>query len=289
MADLDIQSVLKSGLNENLDGNHLRNRYKDSRYLKIVRFWLTVSGLWKNSSDRSRNIPVNCVILSTMLVGFFGTAYELFFVSENINAGMEILMTVCLIGHSISTYTVLMWRQPTILKMLAIVESRFDEFSQIQLEHSKLQYRAEKTSAVWSVMISVIIFSVHTSSVVYSKGLLVYLPLANRTLLLPITVPFQLSESTYYLIFTLELLCMVCEAITHISSITLCTGFINILCSEFSVLGKSFSRMSEIVRRDASLCQGTKEVPKHHPEAHLDHHAALLLNIFVDHHLLLLQ
>lgn len=257
--------------------------------MSIARFWLKVSGLWKSPSDRSRNVPVNCVILSMMLLGFSGTFYELFFVSENINSGMEVLMTVFLIGHSISTYVVLMWKQPTILKMLAIVESRFDDFSHIHLEHSEFQQEAENRNAVWSVMISVIIFSVHTSSVVVSKGVLVYLPLKDRSLLLPITMPFALTNFTYYLVFILELVCMVCEAITHISSITLCTGFINILCSEFTVLGKSFRGMSEIVRRDASSCRGTEVAPKHTPEAHLDHHAHTLLKTFVDHHLLLLQ
>lgn len=251
---------------------------RSSRYMKILTFWLTVSGLWKHKSNRTRNKPVNVIIFSMMFMGFTGTFYELFN-SKNINSSMEVLMTVFLIGHSISTYLVLIWKQPYILKLLSIVECRFDSFSLVHLEHSRIQDSAETSNAIWSVMISVIIFSVHTSSVVVSKGLLFHLPLEERALLLPITIPFRLTEWTFYLIYILELVCMVCEAITHITSITLCTGFINILCAEFSVLGQSFRLLPDILRRKVGLA--------HRPEVE-DLHANDILNSFVDHHIMLL-
>lgn len=257
--------------------------------MMIVTFCLRVSGLWKSSGERTLNLPVILTVLLPMFVGMVGTVHQLLFVPQDLYARTEVLMNVTLIGHSISTFIVLIWKQKTIMRMLSLVECKFNGFCKVQKLTSEYWDNAEKKNAILVVSISVIIFSVHLSFIGVSKVFWVYSPAEEKSLLFPITVPLQMSNPVYYSVYCLELVVTLCEAVVHITSITLCTGFINLLCAEFAVLGLAYRSTMSLARQHALLCPGLELPPDCLPEEHLNYHADVLFRDYITHHTLLIR
>lgn len=259
-----------------------------SWYMSIVRFCLSWSGLWINSEVQELNTIWISVILVFLILGFLGSLHQLLLVPQDISGGTEVLMNVSLIGHSVFTYLVLIWKRPTIMRMLALVESNFNNFTDTLGMKNVDKRSAERFNVVIVVTVSIIIFSVHLSFVGVSNVFWIDVPLKNKTLLFPISVPLEMTEAAYYLVFVLELLVTFFEAVVHITSITVCTGFINLLCAELMILGRTFRLLPSIARHRACSCETPCQPDPWTPKAHLDLHANSLLNSFLDHHTLLI-
>lgn len=252
--------------------------------MKIVRFWLYVSGLWRGPENRNLNIIWSSVMLLVLTFGFLGTLHQLLFVPQDFAGGTEVLMNVSLIGHSIFTYLVLIRKRTTIMRMMALVENNFNNFTFTLGMKNTFKRNAEEFNVILVATVCVIIFSVHLSFIVVSKAFWIDVPLMNKTLLFPITVPLEMTTTVYYSVFILELLVTFFEAVVHITSITLCTGFINLLCAELRSLGWAFRHLSPIARYQ--ICTFGPEA--YIPPAHLKLHAINLLKNLVDHHRLLI-
>ncbi|XP_046666380.1 odorant receptor 10a-like [Homalodisca vitripennis] len=262
---------------------------RDSVYMRIAKFCLTISGLWKGPEDRTLNKPVVAGIVGFLCLGLLGTLHQLLFIPQDIYKGTEALMHITLLGYSLSTYIILIWKQKTILKMLTLVETNFNDFGKTYIKHNKHQIVAEKNNAVLVITISVIIFSVHSSFIGVSKVYRVHLPPENKSLLFPMTVPLELTNIAYYAVYVLQLMITVCEGYIHITGITLCAGFINILCAQFAALGRAFRLLAPLARHRALHCSAREVVLGWRSDDHVDHHAQDLLKSFVDHHNTLLQ
>lgn len=260
-----------------------------SGYMKIVRFWLCVSGLWKGPENRKLNIIWSSVILVLLTFGLLGTLHQLLFVPQDIAGGTEVLMNVTLIGHSIFTYLVLIRKKATIMRMMTLVESNFNNFTDTLGIKNTFKRNAEKFNAILVVTVCLIIFSVHLSFIYVSEALRIDVPLMNKTLLIPITVPLEMTTTVYYSVFVLELMLTFFEAAVHITSITLCTGFINLLCAELRSLGWAFRHLTPIARYQTCSCKTPEEPEACIPRAHLELHANNLLDTLVDHHRLLIR
>lgn len=257
-------------------------------YMKIVRFWLCVSGLWRGPENRKLNIIWSSVILVLLTFGLLGTLHQLLFVPQDIAGGTEVLMNVTLIGHSIFTYIVLIRKKVTIMRIMTLVESNFNNFTDTLGMKNTFKRNAEKFNVILVVTVCVIIFSVHLSFIGVSKALWIDVPLMNKTLLIPITVPLEMTTTVYYSVFVLELMVTFFVAAVHITSITLCTGFINLLCAELRSLGWAFRHLTPIARYQTCSCKTPEEPEACIPQAHLELHANNLLDTLVDHHRLLI-
>lgn len=256
--------------------------------MKIVRFWLCVSGLWRGPENRKLNIIWSSVILVLLTFGLLGTLHQLLFVPQDIAGGTEVLMNVTLIGHSIFTYLVLIRKKATIMRMMTLVESNFNNFTDTLGMKNTFKRNAEKFNAILVVTVCLIIFSVHLSFIYVSEALRIDVPLMNKTLLIPITVPLEMTTTVFYSVFVLELMLTFFEAAVHITSITLCTGFINLLCAELRSLGWAFRHLTPIARYQTCSCKTPEEPEACIPRAHLELHANNLLDTLVDHHRLLI-
>lgn len=259
-----------------------------SVYMKVVRFCLCISGLWRGPENRKLNIIWSSVMLVLLTFGLLGTVHQLLLVPQDIDGGTEVLMNVTLIGHSIFTYLVLIRKRATIMRLMTLVESNFNNFSDTIGMKNTFKRNAEKFNVILVVTVCVIIFSVHLSFIGVSKALWIDVPLMNKTLLFPITVPLEMTTTVYYSVFVLELMVTFFEATVHITSITLYTGFINLLCAELRSLGWAFRHLTPIARYQTCSCKSPEEPEACIPRAHLELHANNLLSALVDHHRLLI-
>lgn len=262
---------------------------KDSRYIKIVKFGLKMNGCWKGPADKSLNIPLLVLIQFFLFSALIGTSHQLLFAPHDLKKVTELMMHTFLIIHTIITHFTLAMKQKTILKILSLVENRFENFSETYFKENKLQEREEKNNSRYIILIAVIISSVHLSFIITSKVYMVSLPPEQKSLLYPVTVPFEMSDTVYYIVYSLQLITTFFEGMTHITSIAICTGFMNILCAEYTVLGKAFRHMGQLGRQRALQCSGTEVVPGWSPARHLDHHTQALLRSFVKHHILMIK
>ncbi|XP_054260367.1 putative odorant receptor 19b [Macrosteles quadrilineatus] len=207
----------------------------------------------------------------------------------DLNKATELMLHILFIAHTIITHFTLAWKQQTILKMLALVENRFDHFSENIFHQNKIAEDEEKNNSRYLTAITVIISSVHLSFIITSKVYMINLPPEQKSLLYPVTVPFEMSNTVYYIVYLLQLITTFFEGTTHITSIAICTGFMNILCAEYTVLGKSFRHMGKLGRQRALQCPGTEVALGWTPARHHDYHTQALLRSFVDHHILMIN
>lgn len=262
--------------------NNINKQEDTSLYLKIVKFWLTASGLWISSKKRRRNVLLNLTFIVCLSVGIAGSLRVLFTTTGGFAEINETLIQIGLMSHSLLTYSVLVYNQRKISTMYSIVENRFNNFENILVVKKNFREKEEKSSAYMSLFLTATIASVDISYIYATKFFYFNLDHTEKQLLFPMDLVMERNNYTYYFIYLFEVILFLIQPTVHISSITFCVGFMNMLSSQFSILGSAYKNLQTQIMYDIKVCNGTS--CKRNIEDHEDIHANKFIKLYIEHH-----
>lgn len=224
--------------------NNTKPRDNPTLYFIVTHFVFKMTGLWINSSNRKHNFKVITFYLVFLNIGLFGASFKFYQTAHDLLYGTEVLLQAALMFHTTITYLVLIYNQKRIMKMFRLIENNFDHFNKMFNKTNKYLSVEQKRSAVVTIIVACLISSVHISYMYVTQFYFIYLDYTEKQLLYPISLPIELNNNTYYIIYVFELITFIMDLMTHITSITLCIGFINQLCAELYLLGETLKEIT---------------------------------------------
>ncbi|XP_075237047.1 uncharacterized protein LOC142333610 [Lycorma delicatula] len=215
--------------------------YPYELYIKIVKMTMRINGLWISENNRNLNLIQVIPYCAIMTIGILAITASIYDTRKDFTTSTETLLYEILLIHSFNAYLILIYNLKTINRMMTAIETRFNNFEKRALnKETRIKKSSEDGSINLTKFVTTVVCSVHVSHTLASKF---YIPSSEtKTLFFSIILPYDLHEY-YYVAFGLESAIYVIEAIVNLSSITVSVGFLNILCGEFDILGKSLENI----------------------------------------------
>lgn len=221
-----------------------------SFYFKVIHCCFKITGLWINSSNRKLNIKIVISYLIMLSISFLAVTHKFYLTANDLSVGTEVLLHVSLLFHTLVTYLILLWNQKIIMRMYSMVESNFNHFYKLFNKTNKYQLIEEKGSAIVTITVASVISTAHISYMYVTRFYVINLDYTEKELIYPISLPFDLDNSTYYIVIVIEFATTLLDFAVHITSICICTGFINILCAELYLLAETFAEITSVDESD---------------------------------------
>lgn len=265
----------------------MQNNIEDYNFhIKLMHFYLKLTGFWTSSTNRKINHKRVLFCSTILFASFVGQFLKFSTTLNDLMTSTEGLLYASLTGHALYFYLIVLTKQPKINKMLFLVEANFNNFDGDLNRKTQFRLKGQKNTALAIMLVTVNVIICIGSYLYISRFYLLNLNHTEKQLLYPISLPIQLTNSTYYLIILFQFVTFSVESAIQLTSIAMFSLCINMMCAELDILGTAFENMNEIVKIKVKECDAC---PTYSIMEHIDYHARDLLRQYSKHYILLIR
>lgn len=257
-------------------------------HIRIIHFLLQLIGIWVSSTNRKINRTRVLIFILALVPALIGQIVKLATTRNDLRVATEALLHASIIGHGVFVYLLILHEQLTINQMVCTVEANFNNFEVIINQKTSYREKSEKNSTLFIIIFLVLGCLCIVGYLFLSKFYLFHLNYTEKGLLFPMSLPFQLNDKTYYVVFSYQFFTFISESLIQLTGISLFSVLINMLCAELQIFGKAFQNMVAIVNMKVKECNDSI-CSANTLREHTDYHVRCLLKLYIHHHASLIR